>query len=83
VATDDDRIHATWSYDPARVDASRIRALADLWAAALARLSTQDGGATASDFPLVALDQRQVEALELDLADELEPANETDERWPG
>jgi non-ribosomal peptide synthase protein (TIGR01720 family) len=83
VATNDDRILATWSYDPGRVDASRIRALADLWAAALARLSTQDGGATASDFPLVALDQRQVEALELDLADDLGPADETDERWPG
>jgi non-ribosomal peptide synthase protein (TIGR01720 family) len=83
VATDDDRILATWSYDPGRVGESRIRALTDLWAAALAQLSTQDGGATASDFPLVALDQRQVEALELDLADELNPGDETDERWPG
>ncbi|HEY3502278.1 MAG TPA: amino acid adenylation domain-containing protein [Actinocatenispora sp.] len=68
---------ATWSYDAGRLDTDAVTGLADGWAAALARLSTQDGGGTASDFPLAGLDQAQIEALEDGLDDE------EDDRWPG
>ncbi|MEO3755455.1 amino acid adenylation domain-containing protein [Streptomyces sp. B6B3] len=54
------------------VDEASARQLAEGWAGALAGLATHSqapgaGGHTPSDFPLVAIDQSQVEALERDV----------------
>ncbi|GAA3511902.1 non-ribosomal peptide synthetase [Actinocatenispora rupis] len=80
VYADGDTLVATWSYDPGRLDGAAVTALAEYWAAALTRLSTQDGGGTASDFPLVGLDQDQIDALEDDLDDD--PDDPDDPRGP-
>jgi non-ribosomal peptide synthase protein (TIGR01720 family) len=63
------RLNATWSYPADSFAAEEIGALAESWRAALAVLAEQapHGGATASDFPLVELDQAQIHAMESEL----------------
>ncbi|MEQ1572601.1 MAG: amino acid adenylation domain-containing protein, partial [Vicinamibacterales bacterium] len=62
-------LSATWSFAPALVGESEAARLADLWSDALNALAhladrPEVGGRTPSDFPLVALDQTDIEMLE-------------------
>ena len=55
-----------------RLDDADLTSFADRWHDALTEVSRVDGGGhTPSDFPLVALDQEQVDALGPDVADVL------------
>ncbi len=68
----DGALTATLTWAPGALDEPAVTRFADLWRAALTELSRVDGGGhTPSDFPLVALDQAQVDALEPDVTDVL------------
>jgi non-ribosomal peptide synthase protein (TIGR01720 family) len=79
VGPDGPRLHATWSYPSGSLTDDEVRALAELWFAALdvlAGLVARDasGGSGGADFPLVDLTPEQLAALatELDDQDEAE-----------
>ncbi|WP_280219858.1 non-ribosomal peptide synthetase [Nocardia neocaledoniensis] len=62
-------LEVTWAYASRVLDDAAVRELADLWSAALDALVTHAadvgaGGRTPSDFPLVTLDQPQIERWE-------------------
>ncbi|NYI04382.1 non-ribosomal peptide synthetase [Allostreptomyces psammosilenae] len=63
------RLDATWSWPGRLLTEAEVAALAELWIQALHGLAAHarhpgSGGHTPSDFPLVALDQRQVDEFE-------------------
>ena len=65
------QLKVTWSWPDALFDESEIRALTDLWFAALSTLATHAdapaaGGRTPSDLPLVDLLQDEIDELESD-----------------
>jgi non-ribosomal peptide synthase protein (TIGR01720 family) len=65
---------ATWTWAPALLGESEVRALAQGWFAALEALvrhadTPEAGGRTPSDLPLVALSQDEIEGLERAYAD--------------
>ncbi|APE36327.1 non-ribosomal peptide synthetase [Nocardia mangyaensis] len=62
-------LDVTWAYAGRLLDESDVRELADLWSAALDALgrharSADAGGRTPSDFPLVTVDQPQIDSWE-------------------
>ncbi|MFJ2838383.1 amino acid adenylation domain-containing protein [Nocardia sp. NPDC087230] len=62
-------LEVTWAYASRLLDEHAVDELADLWTAALRALadharSGEAGGRTPSDFPLVALDQPQIDRWE-------------------
>ncbi|WP_329618540.1 non-ribosomal peptide synthetase [Streptomyces sp. S465] len=63
------RLAARWTWAGELLDEAEVRDLADTWSRALEGLAAHAGGAgsggrSPSDFPLVSLDQREVELLE-------------------
>ncbi|ONI77949.1 hypothetical protein ALI144C_31620 [Actinosynnema sp. ALI-1.44] len=58
-------LRARWSFPSGLFTESEVREVADLWIAALRVLATTDGGGhTPSDMPLVAIDQTRLDAFE-------------------
>ncbi|WP_026425984.1 non-ribosomal peptide synthetase [Actinokineospora inagensis] len=57
------RVVFDWTWADGVFTDADIKAISDHWVAALAELSAADGGRTPSDFPLVDLDQGEVDAL--------------------
>ncbi|CCH30005.1 non-ribosomal peptide synthetase [Actinosynnema sp. NPDC047251] len=61
---------ATWSWPSGVLTGTEVRALAERWAHHVAELArSTESGHTPSDFPLVALTQRDVDALAHDVED--------------
>ncbi|MFH9072083.1 non-ribosomal peptide synthetase [Streptomyces alboflavus] len=61
-------LQASFSFPERLLDETEVRRLAELWLTALRtlaeRCATSDGGHTPSDFPLVRVDQQEIEAIE-------------------